>query len=115
MRRGTALLPLLAALSGAVAVLAGAMGAHGFAGRPADWLRTGAEYQMVHAVAALIAVQMRARVAAGLFVGGGAIFAGTLYAMALGWPRWLGAVTPVGGLLLILGWLALAAVALRNR
>ena len=43
-----------------------------------------------------------------LFVIGAAIFAGTLYAMAVGAPRWLGAVTPVGGTLLILGWLWLA-------
>ena len=42
------------------------------------------------------------------FVAGGALFAGTLYLMALGAPRWLGAVTPVGGAMLIVGWLWLA-------
>ena len=42
------------------------------------------------------------------FVGGVAIFSGTLYAMALGGPRWLGAVTPIGGLTLIVGWVLLA-------
>jgi uncharacterized membrane protein YgdD (TMEM256/DUF423 family) len=49
-----------------------------------------------------------------LFVGGGLVFSGTLYAMALGAPRWLGAVTPLGGAALIAGWLALALVFLRN-
>jgi uncharacterized membrane protein YgdD (TMEM256/DUF423 family) len=39
---------------------------------------------------------------------GVALFSGTLYAMALGAPRWLGAITPLGGLSLIVGWLALA-------
>ena len=113
-RRAGDLLPFLAALSGALAVCAGAFGAHGVTGKAAEWLRTGAEYQMVHVLAALAAVQVRARAAAGLFVGGAAVFAGTLYLMALGWPHWLGAVTPIGGLLLILGWLALAAAALRR-
>jgi uncharacterized membrane protein YgdD (TMEM256/DUF423 family) len=42
------------------------------------------------------------------FLVGGALFGGTLYAMALGGPRWLGAVTPIGGTALIIGWLLLA-------
>ncbi|UYY58588.1 DUF423 domain-containing protein [Sphingomonas sp. S2-65] len=99
---------VLAALSGALAVAAGAFGAHGAQGDAAEWLKTGAQYQMVHAVAALIAAQMGARGPAWLFLGGALIFAGTLYAMALGQPRWLGAVTPIGGAGLILGWLWLA-------
>lgn len=106
-------LMVLAALSGALAVGAGAFGAHGAHGDAADWLKTGAQYQMAHALAALVAVQMGARGPAWLFVAGGALFAGTLYLMALGLPRWLGAVTPVGGLLLIAGWLWLAWTASR--
>jgi uncharacterized membrane protein YgdD (TMEM256/DUF423 family) len=102
---------VLAAFSGAVAVAAGAFGAHGASGAPAEWLRTGGHYQLVHAVAALVAVRMGARVPAWLFVGGGALFAGTLYLMALGGPRWLGAVTPLGGAALIAGWLCLAVAA----
>jgi uncharacterized membrane protein YgdD (TMEM256/DUF423 family) len=105
---------VLAALSGALAVAAGAFGAHGAQGDAAEWLKTGAQYQMVHAVAALIAVQMGARGPAWLFLGGALIFAGTLYAMALGQPRWLGAVTPIGGAGLILGWLWLASAAART-
>lgn len=96
---------LWAALSAAMAVAAGAFGAHGAAGpQEADWLRTGGTYQLVHAVAAL-AIMGFARGPAILLLVGAAIFAATLYAMALGAPRWLGAVTPIGGGLMIVGWL----------
>jgi len=103
------LLPRLAALSGALAVIAGAFGAHGVTGKPAEWLRTGAEYEMVHAVAALFALKLaRSPLAGLLLLGGSAVFAATLYAMALGAPHWLGAVTPIGGVGMIAGWLVLA-------
>jgi uncharacterized membrane protein YgdD (TMEM256/DUF423 family) len=105
----TNLIPVLAALSGAAAVIAGAFGAHAASGAGAEWLRTGAQYQLAHAVAALVACRMPGGGGAALaFVVGGWIFAGTLYAMAVGAPRWLGAVTPIGGAALILGWLVLA-------
>lgn len=98
-------LGVLAALSAALAVAAGAFGAHGAAGpQQAEWLRTGGLYQLIHAVAAL-AIMGNARGPAMLLLAGGAIFGISLYAMALGAPRWLGAVTPVGGALLIAGWL----------
>lgn len=114
MKRG-GMIAGLAALSGAIAVAAGAFGAHGVSGKAAEWLRTGGQYQLVHAVAALLAAGApRGRLAAGLFVLGGALFAFSLYAMALGGPRWLGAVTPFGGAALILGWLALAIGSLRR-
>ena len=99
---------LFAALSGALAVGAGAFGAHAAQGEAADWLKTGAHYQLVHALAALLALRLEARGPAWLFVAGGAVFAGTLYLMARGLPRWRGAVTPIGGALLIGGWLWLA-------
>lgn len=99
---------MLAALSGAVAVAAGAFGAHGAEGKAIEWLKTGSQYQLVHAVAALIALRLDARGPAVAFVAGGAIFAGTLYLMAVGGPRWLGAITPIGGAGLIAGWLWLA-------
>lgn len=98
----------LAALSGAFAVIAGAFGAHGVSGQPAEWLKTGGEYELIHALAAIVAVQLANRVAAILFLGGSALFAGTLYAMAIGAPHWLGIVTPIGGLGMIAGWLLLA-------
>jgi uncharacterized membrane protein YgdD (TMEM256/DUF423 family) len=47
-------------------------------------------------------------VSAWLLLAGSALFSGTLYAMALGAPRWLGAATPIGGALLLAGWAALA-------
>lgn len=108
------LVTILAALSGALAVAAGAFGAHGAEGQAAEWLRTGGQHQLIHAVAALVAVRMEAKAPAWCFVAGGAVFAGTLYLMALGAPRWLGAVTPLGGLALILGWLWLAWSASRR-
>ncbi len=99
---------VLAALSGALAVAAGAFGAHGAEAKAAEWLRTGSHYQLIHAVAALVALRLEAKGPAALFVVGGAIFAITLYLMALGLPRWLGAITPIGGAALIAGWLWLA-------
>ena len=105
---------ILAALSGALAVGAGAFGAHGASGTAAEWLKTGAQYQLLHAVAALAVLRLDAKGPAWLLLAGGAIFAVTLYLMALGLPRWLGAVTPIGGALLIGGWLWLAWIAARG-
>lgn len=99
------MIAVLACLSAALAIGAGAFGAHGVTDpKAAEWLRTGGIYQLIHAVAAL-AVTGVARGAAMVMIGGAAIFALSLYAMALGAPRWLGAVTPVGGVLMIAGWL----------
>ena len=106
---------VLAALSGMLAVGFGAFGAHGVSDPVAKgWLQTGAHYQLVHALAVFACVMLwrlggsTAALAAWLFLAGALIFSGTLYAMALGAPRILGAVTPIGGVLLILGWAALA-------
>lgn len=107
-------LVILAALSGAIAVGAGAFGAHGATGEAQEWLKTGGQYQLIHAVAALVAAQMGVKGPGWLFVAGGALFAVTLYAMALGGPRWLGAITPIGGTALIIGWLWLAWIAARG-
>jgi uncharacterized membrane protein YgdD (TMEM256/DUF423 family) len=96
-----------AAVSAALAIAAGAFGAHGVTGREAEWLRTGGLYQLVHAVTALVVMRLDRRVA-GLLLVGAAVFAGSLYAMAFGAPRWLGTVTPVGGVMMIAGWLWLA-------
>jgi uncharacterized membrane protein YgdD (TMEM256/DUF423 family) len=95
----------------------GAFGAHGLKAVASEqslaWWETGARYHIVHAVAlvllGLLQGQRPGGGAAGwAFLLGSAVFSGTLYAMALGGPRWLGAVTPVGGLGLMLGWLLLA-------
>lgn len=98
----------LAALSAAIAVVAGAFGAHGATGKAVEWFKTGGEYELIHALAAIVALRLGVRPAAGLMLGGSALFAATLYAMGLGAPLWLGAVTPLGGLAMILGWLWLA-------
>ena len=114
MRKG-GMVGALAALSGAVAVAAGAFGAHGASGKAAEWLATGAHYQLIHSVAALVAISLpRGRGAALLLLLGAALFAGMLYAMALGAPRWLGAVTPLGGAAMIGGWVVLAMATLRR-
>lgn len=99
------MIPVLASLSAALAIAAGAFGAHGASSHEAaEWLRTGGSYQLIHAVAALMLAN-GARGPALLLLAGAAIFAFTLYAMAMGGPRWLGAVTPMGGTLMIAGWL----------
>ncbi|WP_298673669.1 DUF423 domain-containing protein [uncultured Sphingomonas sp.] len=108
------LLMILAALSGAMAVAAGAFGAHGASGAAAEWLKTGAHYQLIHAVAALVALRLDLRGPAWLFIAGGGLFAATLYLMAIGAPRWFGAITPIGGALLIGAWLWLAWSGLRG-
>src|SRR3546814_8248277 len=114
IRREGSMIARFAALSAALAFGAGAFGAHG-ASSPdaAEWLKTGGLYQLIHAVAALTIMSF-ARGPAVLLLVGGAIFAVTLYAMALGAPRWLGAITPIGGTLLIVGWLWAAWAGLRG-
>lgn len=102
------MLERLAALSAAVAIAAGAFGAHRFTGKEAEWLRTGGLYQLIHAVAVLAMIRTAAPAALWTLLGGATLFALTLYAMAFGAPRWLGAVTPIGGAAMIIGWLWLA-------
>ena len=97
----------VAALSAAIAIAAGAFGAHGAGDQAKEWLRTGAAYQLPHAVAAIAISRIDPRVAWALLAGS-AVFAFSLYAMALGAPRWFGAITPLGGAAMIGGWLWLA-------
>ena len=109
------------ALAGA-AVMLGAFGTHALTGRldtqQLGWWQTAVQYQAWHAVALLSLGLSGAdwvRRPAWMLATGALIFAATLYAMALGGPSWLGAVTPVGGLLMIAGWLLLAWQAVRRR
>jgi len=104
----------LAALNGLMGVAAGAFGAHAISDVQAkEWLRTGAQYQLIHAVAALACYGLLrlatgpASLAGWLFGVGGLVFAGSLYLMALTGVRVLGAVTPIGGFALIAGWAVL--------
>ncbi len=98
------MLGALAALNGLLAVIVGAFGAHAMTDAQAKaWVATGALYGLAHAAAAL-AIIARAPVAAWAMSAGALVFSGTLYLMALGLPRWHGAVTPLGGVLMIAGW-----------
>jgi uncharacterized membrane protein YgdD (TMEM256/DUF423 family) len=107
----------LAGALGFTAVAFGAFGAHGLRGRlsPAmlEVYRTGALYHLVHAVAALTVALAAERLRRGpliltLFTAGIVVFAGSLYALALTGLAALGAITPLGGLLLLAAWALLA-------
>jgi uncharacterized membrane protein YgdD (TMEM256/DUF423 family) len=112
------------AVSAAVAVAAGAFGAHALRARlPPDLLevfKTGAQYQMYHALGLLAAGWAFGRSPGGAaasagwpFLAGTVLFSGSLYALTLSGVRALGAITPFGGVAFIAGWIALAAAALR--
>lgn len=110
---------LAAAFLGSSAVILGAFGAHALRStlgpQQLGWWQTATQYQLAHAVALLVIASLplrRAPLAAWCMGLGAIIFSGTLYLMALGLPHWLGAITPVGGLLLIAGWLVLGWSAL---
>jgi len=107
-----------------LAVAAGAFGAHALRARlPADLLavfETAARYQMYHALALLAAAwaagrwpESTASLAGWLFVAGIVVFSGSLYLLCLTGVRWLGAVTPIGGVAFLLGWGLLGWAALR--
>jgi uncharacterized membrane protein YgdD (TMEM256/DUF423 family) len=105
----------LAAISGFIAVAAGAFAAHGMQDPSAkELLRSGALYQLTHALAVLACAALaaagmpRARLAPAWFLGGSLLFSGSLYALALGAPRIVGLVTPFGGLAFLIGWAVLA-------
>lgn len=113
-------LAVFAAANGAMAVAVGAFAAHGAGPGVKTLLTTGAHYQIVHAVLALVCaawpVRDRLVTAAGwLASAGGLIFAMALSFLALLSLPAMGAVAPVGGLLMIVGWLTLAFAALRSR
>ena len=117
---------LAAALAGFTGVVAGTFGAHGLKGRIADDLlanfHTGVQYHLVHAVALLgVAIIAGSRcsvlaVAAGwLMLAGIVVFSGSLYVMAITEQKWLGMITPVGGVSFIVAWALLAMTAWRMR
>ena len=116
---------LIGGLLGFVAVAAGAFGAHALRGRltPDDLatFETAARYQMFHALALLAAAWAAGRwpgaaasAAGWLFLAGTVVFSGSLYLLVLTGQRWLGAVTPLGGLTLLASWLALTWAAARG-
>lgn len=113
-------LAAFAALNGALAVALGAFAAHGAGPQVKSLLTTGGHYQLVHAVVALVCAVWPARTrlvtAAGWLAGaGGLIFSLALSAVALLSLSAMGAVAPIGGLLMIAGWLLILFAALRTQ
>lgn len=110
----------VAAVSGMLAVVAGAFGAHGLKARVSpdqleSWA-TAAQYHLLHSVV-LLALALYAtssgkaiKLPATLFSAGILLFSGSIYLLVLTKMRWLGPLTPIGGLFLILGWLSLIRV-----
>lgn len=120
---------MLSGIYGFLAVALGAFGAHGLKARlgalpdgvqRAEWWQTAAQYHLVHALAIALAGYLTARspstaatVAGWCFASGVLLFSGSLYAMTLSGIRVLGAVTPFGGLLMLVGWVCVALTAFR--
>jgi uncharacterized membrane protein YgdD (TMEM256/DUF423 family) len=110
------------AINAGLAVAAGAFAAHGLKSRlearALDIFETAARYHMYHALAMILAALVvtavpGARTAGWLFQAGIAIFSGSLYALALTDVKVLGAITPIGGVAFLAGWVWLAVAALR--
>lgn len=112
------------AILGFVAVAFGAFGAHALRSRLSPEMlviwKTANEYHFYHALALMLVGlcvrQMKVpglEVVAGCFLGGVLVFSGSLYLLALTQARWLGAITPIGGLLFLAGWAWFAWVTLR--
>ncbi|MGO1375653.1 DUF423 domain-containing protein [Psychrobacter sp.] len=112
----------IAAINMAVAVALGAFGAHGLkniaSAQQLEWWHTATLYLFIHAlglllVGLLIRLKYITQTTAWLLQIGIIIFSGSLYAMTLGAPLWFGAITPIGGVLMIIGWLWLALSAFK--
>lgn len=116
-----------AVISGFFAVIIGAFAAHGLKQmlslEALEVIKTGVQYQMYHALALLLVALwlshkplIQGLKAGGLaFILGSFLFSGSLYALALGAPRWLGPLTPLGGLCFLIGWLSLLNAAWRTK
>ena len=114
-----------AAVLGFLSVALGAFGAHGLKARLGglsdgadrlEWWKTAALYHLTHALALALTAGLFGHTRAGrvgcvAFMVGITLFSGSLYTMTLTGTRWLGAITPLGGLALLVGWAALALAA----
>ena len=116
----------MGALIALVAVMAGAFGAHGLRGmvsaRGLEVFQTAVTYQMYHAIALILVALLFAAglsqrllaMAGGFFLAGILLFSGSLYLLVLTDIRWVGPVTPLGGVCFMVGWAVLVAAALRR-
>ena len=115
----------IGAVSAAISVAAGAFGAHGLRGKISDEMlavfETGARYQMYHALGLiLIGIVLINRpssalnTAGWLMTAGTILFSGSLYGLALGGPRFLGPITPLGGTAFMIAWGTFAYAVLRS-
>ena len=114
---------IVAAVSGLLVVALGAFGAHALKGglSPASMeiYKTAVQYQMFHTTALLVigllAIKFREssalRWSGYLMIVGIVLFSGSLYALSISGIRWLGMITPIGGVLMIVSWLLLAYTA----
>jgi uncharacterized membrane protein YgdD (TMEM256/DUF423 family) len=111
---------LFSSLNGALAVILGAFGAHGLKNKISPALfaafQTGTHYHLFHVLALLglsllilrlVTVQLALWATGFCWILGVTLFSGSLYGLALGGPSWLGPITPIGGSLLIIGWVCL--------
>ncbi|MEY4488983.1 MAG: hypothetical protein RIQ79_1491 [Verrucomicrobiota bacterium] len=126
-QRNSKLLLAACGLSGFAAVSLGALGAHALrdsllARNTLDSWHTAANYQLAHSIAALAlllfarqqpaAAKLPQRIAA-VWLVGGLLFSGSIYALALGGPKLLGPVTPLGGLAFLAGWIGVIVLAIK--
>lgn len=124
---GVMLLPIITGAFFAVtAVMAGAFGAHGLRNivseRSLEVFQTAVTYQMYHAIALVLVALLsgfglsrrRLSLAAGFFFSGVLLFSGSLYTLVLTDIRWVGPITPLGGICFMIGWALLLTVGLRQ-
>jgi uncharacterized membrane protein YgdD (TMEM256/DUF423 family) len=115
---------VIGALSAFIGVAAGAFGAHGLKSRLSPEMlavfEVGVRYQMYHALALVVVAWAYTRwpgtlvtTSGALFIIGTLLFSGSLYLLSLSGIKWLGAITPIGGLAFLAGWLCLAWTALK--
>ena len=116
----------IGSVAGFLGVAGGAFGAHALKSRLSEQMlanfETGTRYLLAHAVALLVVGVLAGREGVGdlrwagySFTFGMVVFTGSLWLMALTSTRWLGAITPIGGTALIVGWIALALAAFRGQ
>lgn len=120
---------IVGSVYGFLAVALGAFGAHGLkaflagledGAQRTAWWQTAAQYHLAHALALGLTAYVAGRVEGSAVIVAGAgfglgviLFSGSLYVMTLTGLRWLGAITPIGGLLLLVGWAALGVAAMK--